>query len=122
MCGQVDRRNSSDYNIRERRLKRRKAVLFLWGKVCGFWDWVKCLTFKKFIILYCLGYVTFYAETTRRYYINLGLPIPESHHDTIVTIFLGQLALTAVSSLGSRVVEYAQAKFGENDDDDINYG
>lgn len=69
-----------------------------------------------------MGYVTFYAETTRRYYIKLGLPIPESHHDTIVTIFLGQLALTAVSSLGSRVVEYAQAKFGDSDDNDINFG
>lgn len=121
----MGKQQSRNKLIREKRLRRRKAILFVWGKWLGVWNWVKCLTFKKAVILYCLAYVTYYSESVKGFYTQLGIPIPDSVHNTVVTVFLGQLALTAISSLGSRAVEYVQAKFGSNEcevEEDINYG
>ena len=120
----MDRRQSSSDDIRKKRLRRRNFILGIWGLVKSFFNWIKCaITFKKSIIVYCLGYVTYYAESTRGYYISIGLPVPDSVHNTVVTVFLGQLALTAISSLGSRAVEWVETKYEAMDNnDDINYG
>ena len=120
----MDRQQSPDNLIRQKRLKRRKIILTIWDWIQSFFNWIKCtITFKKSIIVYCLGYVTYYAESTRGYYISIGLPVPDSVHNTVVTVFLGQLALTAISSLGSRAVEWVETKYEAMDNnDDINYG
>ena len=118
------RQQSPDNLVRQKRLRRRKIILTIRDWIQSFFSWVKCaITFKKSIIVYCLSYVTYYAESTRAYYISIGLPVPDSVHNTVVTVFLGQLALTAISSLGSRAVEWVETKYeAMNDNDDINYG
>ena len=132
----MDRRASRDKCLRDdtrrdKRLRRRRVILGIWGLIQRLWSlvkslfgWIMCvITFKKSVIVYFLAYVTYYSESTRRFYISIGLPVPDSVHNTVVTVFLGQLALTAISSLGSRAVEWVETKYEAMDNnDDINYG
>ena len=117
----MEKQTSRNKLIREKRLRRRKVILFLWRLLKSFFNWLKCvITFKKTIVVFCLLYVVNYVEYIKRQYERFNMSIPASVTEIIITVFLGQLALTAISSLGSRVVEWAENKYGNGDD--INYG
>lgn len=101
-------------SVKEKRLRRRKVILFVWGKLLGTWSWIKCsVSFKKSIIVFCLLYFVNFVEYLKIEYARLGIPFPTDVATIVVSVLIGQLALTAISSLGSRAVEWAHAKYDE---------
>ena len=108
------RRESPHNSVREKRLKRRKIILTIWGWITSFFKWLKCVvTFKKCIVIFCIYYVVQFVE-----YLKVQSELGNYFSDTvavaIITAFLVELGLTALSS-------HRQDK-NSYDDDDINYG
>ena len=114
MQSRMARRKSTHNDVREKRLKRKKVILTIWGCIASFFNWLKCVvTFKKCIVIFCIYYVVQFVE-----YLKVQNELGNYFSDTvavaIITAFLVELGLTALSS-------HRQGK-NNYDDDDINYG
>ena len=106
---------STDKLIREKRLRRRKIILKIWGLLKSFFNWLKCvITFKKCIVVFCISYVVKFVE-----YLKVqnesGVYFSETIAVAIITAFLVELGLTALASIKGKDDK-------EENGDDINYG
>ena len=114
----MGKQQSTDKLIREKRLRRRKIILFLWELLKSFFNWLKCvITFKKTIIVFCIWYVVRFVE-----YLKIqneqGIYFSETIAVTIITAFLVELGLTALASIKGKDDKEENNNIG----DDINYG
>lgn len=110
------KQTSRDNTLRQKRLRRRKVILFLWGLLKSFFVWLKeTITFKKTIVVFCIWYVVRFVE-----YLKLqnesGIYFSETIAVTVITAFLVELGLTALASIKGKDDKEI------NDGDDINYG
>ena len=115
----MDKSNSTNNSLREKRLKRKKVILFIWGCITSFFCWLKeVITFKKCIVVFCISYVVKFIEYWKVQN-ELGNYLSDTVVVTVITAFLVELGLTALSS-------HRQDKNSSNYDssnyDDINYG
>ena len=111
----MEKQQSRDYTLRQKRLRRRKVILFLWGMLKSLFCWAKeVITFKKCIIVFCIWYVVKFVE-----YLKVqnesGIYFSETIAVAIITAFLVELGLTALASIKGKDDK-------EENGDDINYG
>ena len=122
----MDKQPSADKSVRQRRLRRRKFILAIWGFIKSFFKWLEWITFKKGIIISVLLFIAAFVHYLAENYELYGMPFPIEVANTIITVAVGQLALTAISSIGSRAVEWAENKYnthmGKTETEDKNYG
>lgn len=115
------RRKSPHNSVRERRLKRRKIILTIWGWITSFFNWLKCvITFKKCIVVFCIWYIVNFIEYLKASY-ESGLYFPTELAITIITAFLVELGLTALNSVKSKRYSYENECDIEREDYN-NYG
>ena len=113
----MEKQQSRDYVIRQKKLKRRNFILKTWGLIKSFFVWLKeTITFKKTIIVFCIWYVVRFVE-----YLKIqneqGIYFSETIAVTIITAFLVELGLTALASIKGK-----DDKKENSIGDDINYG
>ena len=106
MYSQMDRQKSVRDDVRKRRLRRKNFILAVFNLFKRLWNWILCVvTFKKTIIVFCLFYFVRFVSRREAEYEAFGMPFPVELATVVVSVLIGQLALTALSSLGSRVVD-----------------
>ena len=111
----MEKQQSRDNALRRKRLRRRKIILWIWGLLKSFFNWLKCvITFKKCIVVFCISYVVKFVE-----YLKVqnesGVYFSETIAVAIITAFLVELGLTALASIKGKDDK-------EENGDDINYG
>ncbi len=114
----MDKQPSADKSVRQKRLRRRKTILKIWGCITSSFCWLKeVITFKKTVIVFCIWYVVRFVE-----YLKIqneqGIYFSETIAVTIITAFLAELGLTALASIKGK----DDKKENNNIGDDINYG
>lgn len=114
----MEKQTSRDNTLRQKRLRRRKVILFLWRLLKSFFNWLKCvITFKKCIVVFCISYVVKFVE-----YLKVqnesGVYFSETIAVAIITAFLVELGLTALASIKGKDDKEENNDIG----DDINYG
>lgn len=85
---------------RERRARRKKVILFFYGlfnKIIGFF--VINSSFKKNIIRFCIGYIIYTMEWVKADYAAMGIPVPYEIIVALITAFIVELGLTALTSI-----------------------
>src|SRR5574344_1306274 len=119
----MDKQSSPNKSVRLKRLRRRKFILRVWEIIKSFFKWLEWITFKKGIIIYVLLFIAAFVKYVAHDYKSYGMPFPTDVANTIVSVAVGQLALTAISSLGNRAVEWAENKYNteKTETEDKNY-
>ena len=98
----MEKQQSRDYIIRQKRLKRRNFILKTWGLTQTFFVWLKeTITFKKTIVVFCIWYIVNFIEYLKSSY-ESGLYFPTELAIAIITAFLVELGLTALNSVKSK--------------------
>ena len=111
----MEKQQSRDYIIRQKRVKRRNFILKTWGLIKFFSVWLKeTITFKKTIVVFCIWYIVNFIEYLKSSY-ESGVYFSETIAVTIITAFLVELGLTALASIKGKDDK-------EENGDDINYG
>ena len=112
----MGRQQSPDNLIRQKRLKRRKIILTIWDWIQSFFNWVKCaITFKMCIVVYCIWYVTDIIEYWKEQN-ALGNYVDSTVIIAVITAFIVELGLTALSS------HRQNKKYEDYESEDENYG
>ena len=117
----MGKQQSTDKLIREKRLRRRKIILWIWGLLKSFFVWLKeTITFKKTIVVFCIWYIVNFIEYLKASY-ESGLYFPTELAIAIITAFLVELGLTALNSVKSKKYSY-ENECDIKEEDHNNYG
>ena len=118
----MERRKSSSDNIRQKRLRRKKFILAVFNLLKRLWEWLhKVITFKKGIIVFCIWYFVDYVEYLKEHYTGMGIPFPSNVAITILTLILGELGLSALTSVKNKKYEMLE-NIEDIGPEDENYG
>ena len=102
----MEKQQSRDYTIRQKRIKRRNFILKTRELVRSFFVWLKeTITFKKTIVVFCIWYIVNFIEYLKSSY-ESGLYFPTELAIAIITAFLVELGLTALNSIKSKKRSY----------------
>ena len=117
----MDKQSSADKSLKQRRLRRRKFILKIWGLIKSFFVWLKeTITFKKTIVVFCIWYIVNFIEYLKSSY-ESGFYFPTELAIAIITAFLVELGLTALNSVKSKKYSY-ENEFDIEEEDYNNYG
>jgi uncharacterized membrane protein (GlpM family) len=117
----MEKQQSRDYVVRQKKLKRRNFILKTWGLLKSFFVWLKeTITFKKTIVVFCIWYIVNFIEYLKSCY-ESGFYFPTELAITIITAFLVELGLTALNSVKSKKYNYENECDIEREDYN-NYG
>ena len=102
----MDRQQGSSDDIRKKRLRRRNFILWIWGLLKSFFNWLKeTITFKKTIVVFCIWYIVNFIEYLKSSY-ESGFYFPTELAIAIITAFLVELGLAALNSVKSKKYSY----------------
>ena len=117
----MEKQQSRDNTLRQKRLKRRNFILKIWDLVRSFFVWLKeTITFKKTIVVFCIWYIVNFIEYLKSSY-ESGFYFPTELAIAIITAFLVELGLTALNSIKSKNRSY-ENEFDVKEEDYNNYG
>ena len=108
------RQQSSNKSINEKRLRRKKFILGMWGLWKSFFNWVlKVVTFKKCVVVFCIYYVTDIVEYWKVQN-ALGVYVSDTVMVTVITAFIVELGLSALLSKSRKETNYESEDIEEH--------